>query len=84
LTVGVQWSGGFFEVLCKGKDGWLNHSSHVAVVVPPDTSVVLATVRFEFAERCQVMEDDPNFDARLVGSVRDSTNVNELRSKGLY
>jgi hypothetical protein len=55
LTLGAQGFLGLLESLGKGDDGWLNHSSNVAVVVPPDAAMMPVTIRLELAERCEVV-----------------------------
>jgi hypothetical protein len=54
-TLSVQGLVGLLEVLRKGEDGWLNNGCNVAVMIPPNTSMMLVVVRFELAKRCQVV-----------------------------
>jgi hypothetical protein len=46
----------------KGYDGWLHNGSNVAVVAPPDAAIMPAAVRFELAERSEVVYDNRNND----------------------
>jgi hypothetical protein len=82
LKLSAKGLRGLLEGLSKGYDGWLHNSSNVAVVVPPDAAIMPAAVRFELAERCEVVYDDPNLDRLLAGSVSNSHNVAELSSEG--